>query len=88
MTEYSELTLALAGLLRVCEPPSASLAMFVDKVGPVAAWRGVLDRRAPRPVLSSTAARTQNLTREVLIDRARADLRIAAAAGVRAAGRR
>ena len=70
MTEYSETAVALAGLVRVCEPPSASLALFVGKVGPVAAWRGVLDRRAPRPVLSATAARTQNLTQEVLIDRA------------------
>ena len=87
MTEYSEETVALAGLVRVCEPPSASLALFVDKVGPVAAWRGVLDRRAPRPVLSATAARTQNLTQEVLIDRARADLRIATAAGARLIGR-
>ena len=87
MTEYSETTVALAGLVRVCEPPSASLALFVDKVGPVAAWRGVLDRRAPRPVLSATAARTQNLTREVLIERAQADLRVAAAAGARLIGR-
>ena len=87
VTEYSETTVALAGLVRVCEPPSASLALFVDKVGPVAAWRGVLDRRAPRPVLSATAARTQNLTQEVLIDRARADLRIATAAGARLIGR-
>ena len=87
VTEYSEETVALAGLVRVCEPPSASLALFVDKVGPVAAWRGVLDRRAPRPVLSATAARTQNLTQEVLIDRARADLRIATAAGARLIGR-
>ena len=87
MTEYSESTVALAGLVRVCEPPSASLALFVDKVGPVAAWHGVLDRRAPRPVLSATAARTQNLTREVLIERAHADLRVAAAAGARLIGR-
>ena len=86
MTEYSETAVALAGLVRVCEPPSAALALFVDKVGPVAAWRGVLARRAPRAVLSATAARTQNVTREVLIGRAEEDLRRAAAGGRRLIG--
>ena len=33
-----------------------------SKVGPVAAWQGVLARRAPRAVLAATAARTQNVT--------------------------
>src|SRR4029079_18862193 len=36
-----ETAVALAGLLRACEPPSAALALFVAKVGAVAAWRGV-----------------------------------------------
>ena len=74
MSEFTDEAMALAGLVRVCEPPSASLALFVSRVGPVAAWKGVLDRRAPRAVLAATAARTQNVTQEVLIRRAEQDL--------------
>ncbi|HEY4993107.1 MAG TPA: DNA-processing protein DprA [Nakamurella sp.] len=83
----SEDTVALAGLVRVCEPPSAALARFVDKVGAVAAWHGVLARRAPQAVLAATAARTDNLTREALARRAEGDLVTAAAAGARLIGR-
>ena len=86
MSEFSEETVALSGLLRVCEPPSASLAVFVGKVGPVAAWRGVLDRRAPRAVLAATTARTQNVTPEVLAKRAEEDLATAAKTGGRLIG--
>ena len=82
----TQVSVALAGLVRVCEPPSASLALFIGKVGPVAAWRGVLDRRAPRAVLSATAARTQNVTQELLIRRAEEDLLLAAKAGARLIG--
>ena len=84
--ELSESAVALAGLLRVCEPPSAALALFVGKVGPVAAWRGVLARRAPRAVLAATAARTQDVTAEVLIRRAEEDLAVAARSGARLIG--
>jgi len=86
VTEIPEMCLALAGLLRICEPPSAALALFAGKVGPVAAWRGVVDRRAPRAVLSATAARTRNLTPEALIGQARDDLRTARAVGARVIG--
>ena len=82
-TEVSESAVALAGLLRVCEPPSAALALFVGKVGPVAAWRGVLARRAPRAVLAATAARAQDVAAEVLIGRAEQDLAVAARSGAR-----
>jgi len=78
-----EAALALAGLMRVCEPPSASLAVFVARVGPVAAWRAVLTRRAPRPVLAATAARTQNTTPEALTMRASDDLATAEKIGAR-----
>lgn len=87
MSEFSDETIALAGLVRVCEPPSASLALFVGRVGPVAAWQGVLERRAPQAVLSATAARTNNLTREVLCQRAQEDLAMAAKSGARLIGR-
>ena len=80
-TGFGEVEVALAGLVRVCEPPSAVLAAFVTKVGPLRAWRDVLSRRAPRAVLAATAARTQNLTEQELLDRARADLTTAAAVG-------
>jgi DNA processing protein len=85
-TEVSESAVALAGLLRVCEPPSAALTLFVRKVGPVAAWRGVLTRRAPRAVLAATAARTQDVAADVLIRRAEEDLAVAARSGARVIG--
>ena len=54
-----EAAVALAGLLRVCEPPSAALALFVAKVGPVAASR-IIDRiirvQVPHCALQSQAA--------------------------------
>ncbi|MEP6560751.1 MAG: DNA-processing protein DprA [Nakamurella sp.] len=83
---FTETAVALAGLVRVCEPPSAALAMFVGKVGPEAAWQGVLTRRAPRAVLAATAARTQNLPVEVLVKRAQDDLIVAATSGARLIG--
>jgi DNA processing protein len=86
VTEFSNEARALAGLVRVCEPPNASLALFVSRVGPVAAWKGVLDRRAPSAVLAATAARTQNVTQEVLIARAEHDLLTAATVGARLIG--
>ncbi len=86
MNELSDETVALAGLVRVCEPPSASLASFVSRVGPIRAWQGVMERRAPQAVLSATAARTQNVTREVLFQRAREDLAVAAKSGARLIG--
>jgi DNA processing protein len=85
-TGFAEVAVALAGLVRVCEPPSAVLAAFVTKVGPLRAWREVLSRRAPRAVVAATAARTQNLTEQQLMDRARADLLAAAAVGARVIG--
>ncbi len=76
----SERTLALAGLLRVCEPPSAALASFVEQVGAEAAWRRVVSRSAPRAVLAATEARTRTLTPE--LHRGRAEMDLAAARGV------
>ena len=84
--QSTDTAVALAGLVRVCEPPSAALAMFVRKVGPEAAWQGVLSRRGPRAVLAATAARTQNLTVEALTKRAQDDLILAATSGARLVG--
>jgi len=86
VNEVSDEEVALAGLVRVCEPPSASLALFVSRVGPVAAWKGVLERRAPQAVLSATAARTQNVTRQVQDQRAQQDLDTASRSGARLIG--
>ena len=69
--EVSESAVALAGLLRVCEPPSAALALFVGQGRAGRGVAGVLARRAPRAVVAATAARTQDVTAEVLIRRAR-----------------
>ena len=81
-----EVARARAGLLRVCEPPSAAVAVFVDRVGAVQAWRGVLSGRAPRAVLSATAARMQDVSADDAERRADADLAAAAAVGARLVG--
>ncbi len=83
---HNETAVAFAGLLRVCEPPSAVLAAFIHKVGPVAAWAAVLARRAPRAVLAATAARTTNSSSAESISRAEQDLAIAARCGGRVVG--
>ena len=81
-----EVARARAGLLRVCEPPSAAVAVFVDRVGAVQAWRGVLTGRAPRAVVSATAARMQEMSAAEVVRRADADLAAAAAVGARLIG--
>ena len=82
-----EVARARAGLLRVCEPPSAAaVAVFVDRVGAVQAWRGVLTGHAPRSVLSATAARMQDVSAAEAVRRADADLAAAAAVGARLIG--
>lgn len=81
-----EVARARAGLLRVCEPPSAAVAVYVDRVGAVQAWRGVLTGRAPRSVLSATAARTAGVSAAEAVWRADADLAAAAAVAARLIG--
>lgn len=81
-----EVARARAGLLRVCEPPSAAVAVYVDRVGAVQAWRGVLTGRAPRSVLSATAARTAGVSAAEAVRRADADLAAAAAVAARLIG--
>ena len=81
-----EVARARAGLLRMCEPPSAAMAMFVDRVGAVQAWRGVLTGRAPRAVVSATTARMQDISAAEAVRRADADLAAAAAVGARLIG--
>ncbi|WP_395726757.1 DNA-processing protein DprA [Nakamurella sp.] len=81
-----EARVALAGLLRVCEPPCAAVARFVGAQGPVAAWQAVLARRAPRAVVSATAARVDGVDPAALVARARADLVAARRVGARLIG--
>lgn len=81
-----EAQVALAGLLRVCEPPCAALARLVTAQGPVEAWRAVLARRAPRAVVSATAARVDGVDPTALVARARADLAAADRVGARLIG--
>ncbi len=78
--------IALAGLLRACEPPGAELARLVQVQGPVSAWRAVLARRGPRAVMSATAARVDGVDPGVLVARAEADLAVAARVGARLIG--
>ena len=75
-----------AGLLRAFEPPDSAVAEYVARVGAVAAWRAVRDRRAPRAVLAPTAARTEGRTAQELDLRADADLAVAEMAGARLIG--
>jgi DNA processing protein len=82
----NDTAVALAGLLRVCEPPSAVMSDFVQRVGPVAAWSAVLGRRAPRAVLAATSARTTNVTAADLVARAEQDLALAGRCGARVMG--
>lgn len=81
-----EQRVALAGLVRVCEPPAAAVARFVQAQGAVAAWAAVLARRAPRAVLAATAARVDGVDPDGLVTRARADLAAAARVGARLIG--
>ena len=53
---------------------------------PVAAWDAVLARRAPRAVLSATAARTANVAAAELMSRAEQDVAVAARCGARVIG--
>ncbi len=73
--------LAYAGLARVCEPPATALSQFVTREGPVAAWRAVIERRAPRPVLAGSAARVADLSWDDARRQAEADLLAAAQVG-------
>jgi len=75
-----------AGLLRVFEPPDLAVADYVGRVGAVEAWEAIRDRRAPRAVLSPTAARTQDRSPEELDCDADADVAAAAAVGARIIG--
>ncbi len=82
----ADVRVALAGLLRVCEPPCAAVAGLVGTLGPVAAWQAVLARRAPRAVLSATAARVDGVDPAALVARAQSDLAAARRAGARLIG--
>ncbi len=86
VNDQDELRRSWAGLLRVFEPPDAAVSEYVGRVGAVRAWQAIRDRRAPRPVLSPTAARTEQRSPdelEALID---ADLAAAEAVGARIIG--
>lgn len=76
-----EVLVAHAGLSRVCEPPATALWQFVEREGPWEAWRAVIERRAPRPVLAGSAARVADLSWSEARRRAEADLDAARAVG-------
>ncbi len=79
--------LALAGLLRCCEPPAPpAVAQFVEAVGPQAAWRAIADRYAPAEVSAAVAPRLGTADGAILEARAADDLRRAAAAGAEIIG--
>ena len=78
---------ALAGLLRCCEPPvPAVLAEFVAALGPEEAWSAIAGRCAPPEVAAVVAPRLGALGRDELAERARDDLRRAADAGAELLG--
>lgn len=83
----SDYQVALAGLLRCSEPPvSTTLAGYVRDLGAERAWAHLAERRAPAAVLAATAARLGSWSPAELRDRARTDLRAAAAVGARIVG--
>jgi DNA processing protein len=71
-----EVLLARAYLSRVAEPPAPALVQLVAEVGPVVAAERVRSGRVTEPVAGETGARRG-------VDRVRADLAAAAAAGAR-----
>lgn len=83
MADSSEDRLAHVGLSRLVEPPGSSLALFIARVGPVAAWRAVIERRAPRPVLAASAARTEGIDWDTARRQAETDLVTADRVGAR-----
>ncbi len=86
VSTIGELRHSWAGILRVFEPPDNAVSDYVARVGAVAAWQAIRDRRAPRAVLSPTAARTEQLTAAELDSMADADLAAATAVGARIIG--
>lgn len=81
-----ELRRSWAGLLRVFEPPDSAVTDYVARVGAVAAWRAIKERRAPRAVLMPTAARTEGRTSSELEELVDADLAAAAVCRARIIG--
>lgn len=75
-----------AGLLRVFEPPDTAVGEYVVRVGAVAAWEAIRDRRAPRAVLAPTAARTEHVGAEELEALIDVDLAAAQLCGARIIG--
>lgn len=78
---------ALAGLLRLCEPPvTMAVGAFVDTVGAQDAWAAITSRCAPAEVLRAAAPRLGSADAAELDARARDDLRLAADVGARVSG--
>lgn len=73
-----EIRSARAGLLRVAEPPSATLAALVIEVGPEQAWDRIVSDHVPRSCRRAVSARTEGLTRDERRAIGRIDLEAAA----------
>lgn len=74
--------IALAGLLRCCEPPAPTeVVTLAASLGAEDAWAMIAARQAPEPVGLATAPRLAGLDRAGLMARAADDLRVAADAG-------
>lgn len=80
-TSFAEDHLAWAGLNRVIEPPTSALTAFINQVGAPAAWRAIVERRAPRAILTATADLTGGLDWNTARRQAESDLRAADRAG-------
>jgi DNA processing protein len=80
---------ALAGLLRISEPPAPALLALVEAIGPVAAWEAVRHRDctvAGAQVIRITEPRVADRSPSQLGDLAERDLAVAEAAGARLIG--
>jgi DNA processing protein len=79
--------LALAGLLRCCEPPAPRAVLrFVVGVGAEQAWPAIAGRLAPGEVMAAVAPRLGSLDRDSLDARAADDLHRAAVVGAGVVG--
>lgn len=84
---WSAREIALAGLVRISEPPvAAALGQFVEGVGAEEAWQALITRAAPDNVLASVGPRLQGNGRAELLAQAQADLDRAAEVGARITG--
>jgi DNA processing protein len=80
---------ALAGLLRICEPPVATLAQLIDEIGVIPTWSAVRFRNEAvlgPELFRITEPRVAGRSPDQMADAATRDLELAASVGARLVG--